>query len=81
MKNRPNVGLENLRRGARVCVKYAHYCPSVGFDVELLIEIETLITCLCVMGQKGVCTQNCPQLPLYPPPPQHKGECSCEWPG
>ena len=80
-QNRPNVGLENLRRGARVCVKYAQYCPSVGFDVELLIEIETLITCLCVMGQKGVCTQNCPQLPLYPPPPQHKGECSCEWPG
>ena len=52
VQNRPSVGLENIRRGARVCVKYAQYCPSVGFDVELLIEIETLVTCLCVMGQK-----------------------------
>lgn len=81
LKNGPNVGLENIRRGARVCVRYAQYCPPTGFETELQIEIETLITRLEAVGRKGMCVQNCPQLPLYPPPPRPKGECSCRWMG
>ena len=78
-ENRPNVGLKNVRRGARVCIKYAQYCPQIGFDAELLIEIETLVTRLEMMGNRRDCAQDCPRLPLYPPPPRPKGECSCGW--
>lgn len=67
--SKPNVGLENVRRGARICVERAQYCHPAGFDVELLIELETIMTRCEVAGCGKDCAPVCPQLPLYPPPP------------
>lgn len=67
--NRPTVCKTNVRRGATVCIRRAQFCPPSGFDVELLIDVETIISRVEIIGQERRCQSVCPTLPLYPPVP------------
>lgn len=77
--NRPGVGNINIRRGARVCVRRACFCTPNGFDVNLLIEVETVVSRMELSGCERCKTPVCPSLPLYPPPPcgSFQSECLC----
>ena len=77
--NRPQTGNVNIRRGARVCIRRAMDCAAAGFDVDLAIEIETIVSRMEFVGHEPCRTPACPPLPLYPPPPNYgfRPECSC----
>ena len=77
--SRPGTGNVNIRRGARICIRRVDFCTSAGFDAELLIEVETVVSRMEFMGHEGCKTPACPPLPLYPPPPccGFQSECSC----
>lgn len=60
----------NVRRGAEIRVISARFCPPCCFEACFEICLQTLESrCELVGGRDKCCTQ-CPQLPLYPPPPR-----------
>lgn len=81
--NRPSVCKINVRRGAQVCIRRAQFCPPSGFDVELLIKIETIVSRPEMIGRERCCPPACPPLPLYPPVPccGRRNEHLWEWNG
>lgn len=59
----------NLRRGAEVCVGFAHFCPPCGFNVSLRILLQTIFSRSELTSPYPSCACACPPaLPLYPPP-------------
>lgn len=50
------------------------FVPPSGFDVELLIDVETIISRVEIIGQERRCQSVCPTLPLYPPVPMLRQE-------
>ena len=64
----------NIRRDIQVRIQNAVYCHPCGFQVCLLISIESILSRYDIVYQQRECCKPKSNLPLYPPVNYSKGE-------
>ena len=64
----------NIRRSIQISIQSADYCQPCGFQVCLLIDIESIISRYEIVYRQNECCTSKPCLPLYPPAMCSKGE-------
>lgn len=63
----------NVRRGAEIEVSQARFCGSSMFEICAQICLLTIVSRSEMACAPCMCKPACPQLPLYPPAPNHPG--------